>query len=114
MPLGDSPPNLPQHRVRRPTPRPPADERDDTEVAREATAVLHLHERADTVERGMAGDARDRADVTRDRGGRLLARPSDDGDVVRQAGERIGGEVRGTAGGEDAAMRARRPGNRVT
>src|SRR5438552_11040974 len=44
MTLVDAPTDLGEHCCRRAAPRGSADERDDTEVAREAAAVLDLHE----------------------------------------------------------------------
>ena len=50
----------------------------DAERAREAAAVLHLHEGADPVEPDVGPHAADRADVAGDELGRALARERDD------------------------------------
>src|SRR2546430_343966 len=56
----DAPPHLVEHRGRGPTARRTADERDHAKVAREAAAVLDLHERAHAVEPSISLYAADR------------------------------------------------------
>src|SRR5207248_2268164 len=106
VPLRDPSTHLAEHGDRLPAARAAAHERDDTEVAREAAAVLHLDEGTDTVERDVAPDAPDGADVTRDRGRSVLAPPRDDSDVLRHARERVSRELRGASRREDATVRA--------
>ena len=102
-PCVDAAPDLGEHGVRAAAARGAAHERDDAEAAREAAAVLHLDERAHAVEPRVGLHAADRADVAGDERRRLLAAPGDDDDVLRQAGEGVGGEVRAAAGDVDAA-----------
>ena len=78
MALRDAALDLAEHRAGAPAARASADERNDAERARERAAVLDLHERAHPLEPGVGLHAADRADVPRDRGRRLLARPRDD------------------------------------
>ena len=108
MALRDAAADLAEHGLGRAAARGAADERDDAEAARERAAVLHLDEGAHAVEAGVRLDAADRADVARDELRRLLAPPRDDDDVVRQAGERVPGEVRAATGDVHAPVRARR------
>ena len=77
-------------------------------MAGEAAAVLHLHERTDTVEPGVGLDAPDRAHVARDRRSRVLAPSLDHPHVRRKAAERLAGEIRPAAGDVDASMRSGR------
>src|SRR5439155_10715851 len=91
--LCDPAPDLGEHGLRAAAAGAAAHERDDTEVAREATAVLHLDEGANAVEPDFALYTADRADVARHERGRLLARPHDDVDVRRHAGERFAAEI---------------------
>src|SRR5262249_33487916 len=84
MPLLHSAPRFRQHGGGGPAARRPAHERDHAEVAREATAVLDLHERPDTVEARIRLHASERPDVPGDERGRLLAAPRDNRDVLRQ------------------------------
>ena len=111
--LLDAAADLAEHRVGAPAARRAAHERDHAEVAGERAAVLDLHERANAVEPRVGLDAADRADVAGDERRRLLGAPRDDGDVRRQARERVPREVRGAAGHVDArracAPRARQP-----
>src|SRR5207237_1420923 len=81
--LVDTPPHLAQDGGGASAPRRPPDERDHAERAREAAAVLHLHEGANAVELGIRLDAADRPDVAGDRAGRVLAAAGHDGDVLR-------------------------------
>ena len=84
MALLDAAANLCQDGGCSATARRATHERDHTEVAREAAAVLHLDERAHSVEPRIGLDAPDRPDVTGDEARCLLARPGDDRDVRRQ------------------------------
>src|SRR2546430_4560985 len=93
----DAPPHLVEHRGRGPTARRTADERDHAEVAREAAAVLDLHERAHAVEPGIGLNAADRTHVPGYEGRRLLTRPGDDGHVGRQTRKGLAGEIRRAA-----------------
>src|SRR5262245_59341189 len=88
--LVDAARDLTEHGMRAAAPRTSADEWDDAEVAGERAAVLHLHERADTVEPRVGLDAADRADVAGDEAGRLLASPRDGEGGRRPARERGG------------------------
>ena len=106
--LRDAAADLAEHGLGGAAARGAAHERDDAEVARERAAVLHLDEGAHAIEPRIRLDAADRADVAGDERRRLLAAARDDDDVVRQAGERVAGEVRAAAGDVDAAVRARR------
>ena len=106
--LPRSPPDLVEDGGGRPAPRRATDERDHTERARERAAVLDPDERAHPLEPVIGLDAADRADLGRDGVGELLAAAGDDPDVVGQAGERVGGEVGGTARDDDALVRPRR------
>src|SRR5919204_6657108 len=63
MALRDAPPDLGEDRSGAPAPRSTPDERDDTEVAREAAAVLDLDEGADAIKPGVRADTADRAHV---------------------------------------------------
>ena len=105
--------DLSQHAAGRAAPRGSTHLRDHAERAREAAAVLHLDEGADAVEASFCLDARDRADVACHRRGRVLARPGDYDDVVRQPGERVLGKVRRAAGDVDAAVRSREARDRL-
>src|SRR5436189_563540 len=111
--LGDSAPDLAQHGGGAPTARPPAHQRYDAEVAREATAVLHLDERADPLEARLGLDAADRAYVACHDLRRLLARPGDDGDVRRHPCEGVPAQVGAAARHVDALVRAGRARDRV-
>ena len=106
--LRDAATDLAEHGVGGAAARGAAHERDDAEAARERAAVLHLDERANAVEARVGLHAADRADVARDELRRLLAPARDDDDVLRQAGERVAGEVRAAAGDVDPPVRARR------
>src|SRR5262249_18486301 len=88
-------------------------ERDDAEGAGEAATVLHLHERADTVEADVRLHAPDRANRAGDRSRRLLAPPAKDDDVRREAHKRIVRQVRAATGHEDPPVRTRRPARRA-
>ena len=81
--LCDATADLSQDCVRRAAARPAADERDDTEGAREGAAVLDLDEGTDAVETVLGLHAADRADVACDGGGDVLALPDDDPNVGR-------------------------------
>ena len=107
MPLLDPTADLCEHGICRATARCAAHEWDDAEVAREAAAVLHLDERAHAVEAGVGLNAADRADVTGDESGRLLAALRHDDDVLREARKCIRGKVGAAAGDVHAAMRPR-------
>src|SRR5213082_2150879 len=113
MPLRDAAGDLGEHGARAAAARTAPDERDDAEVAREAAAVLDVDERADAIEARVSLHATERADVARDEVRRRLAPARDDRDVVRQADERVSGEIRSAAGDEDATVRARRPSGRL-
>src|SRR4029077_1843849 len=104
--LRDAPPDLVEHRNRRPTARRTADERDHAEVAREAAAVLDLHERAHTVEAGISLNAADRTNVPGDEPRRLLTRPGDDGHVGRQTRKGVACETCRAARDVNACVRA--------
>src|SRR5215213_1334727 len=111
--LVDAPPDLAQHGVGCAAARAAADERDHAEVAREAAAVLDLHERPNALEPRVVVDAAERADVRGDRGRRVLAAAAHDYDVVRQAVEGAAAEVRGAAGHVHPTMRAGGAGGRL-
>ena len=113
VPLVDPPPHLSQHRLGAAAPGRPTDERDDTEVAREAASVLDAHECANAVETSVGLHAADRPDVASDEGWSLLAPPPDDDDVLGQAGEPVAREVRAAAGHEDTSVRAGRARGRL-
>src|SRR6185436_17743067 len=106
MPLLDAAPDLVQHRLGSPAARGAAHLRDDAEVAREATAVLHLHEGSDAVEPRLGADTAERADVSRDRFRGLLAAATDDHDVLWETGETVGIEARAAPCDVDPAVRA--------
>ncbi len=93
----DPPPDLGENGFRRAAPGGAAHLRNHAERAREAAAVLHLHERPDPVEADVGPDAADRADVARDELRRPLSGKTDDCDVLGQAGERVAGKVGRTA-----------------
>ena len=113
VPLRDAAPDLAKHRVGGAASGAAADERDDAEVAREAAAVLDLHERPDPLEPGVVLHAAERAEVGGDRRRRLLAAAPNDDDVRRQAGEVVAFEVRAAAGDVHALVRARRTRGRL-
>src|SRR6266550_5443158 len=113
VPVPDAPPNLIEHRGRGAAPRSTTDKRDHAEVAREAAAVLDLHERAHTVEAGICLNATDRAYVAGHEGRRLLARPRDHGHIRWQAREGVAGEIGRAAGHVNAAVRACRARGRL-
>src|SRR5262249_37593767 len=87
MALGDPPADLRENRPGTTAPRAPADERNDAEGTREGAAVLDLHERAHALESRLAANAADRADVSRDRGGRLASDARQHHNVGRHACE---------------------------
>ena len=107
--LRDAALDLAEHRVGAAAARRPADERDHAEGAREAAAVLDLHERARPVEPRVGLDAADRADVAGDgvrQSPRSAARrPSRSG----QAGEgAVGGSRRSRSRRRGRGVRAAR------
>src|SRR5919197_836259 len=104
MALRDAPPDLGEDRSGAPAPRSTPDERDDTEVAREAAAVLDLDEGADAIKPGVRADTADRAHVAGHEGGGLLARPRHDRDVGRHPGERLTRQVGAAARDVDARV----------
>src|SRR5262245_50156353 len=73
MALCDAAADLPQYRRGGPASRRSTNERHDAEIAREAAAVLNLHERTDPLEPCVGLDAPDRADALRHDIGRVLA-----------------------------------------
>ena len=85
-----------------------ANERDHTEVAGEAAAVLDFYEGAYPVEAGVRLNAADRADVPGHEGRCLLTRPGDDRDVGGETREGVAGEIGRTAGHVDALVRSGR------
>src|SRR5205807_8495498 len=99
--------DLPQDRRRRAATRSAPHERHDTEGAREAATVLDLHEGPDAVQPGLGLHAGDRADVARDERRSVLAPPRDDGDLARDAGKGVAGEVRTAARDVYAPVRSR-------
>ena len=107
MSLRDPPPNLVEHRRRRPAARAAAHERNDAEVAREAAAVLHLHEGANAVETHIGLDAANRPHIAGDETGCLLARKSDNRDVGGHPRERVTGEIGTASRHEHVRMRSR-------
>ena len=108
--MRDTAPHLVEHGRRGAASRPTADDRDHAEVAGEAAAVLDLHEGAHALETGVSLDAADRAHVSGHERRRLLARPGDHHDVVRQAREGVAGEIRRAARDVDTRMRTGRAG----
>src|SRR5437764_13713686 len=104
MPLRDAAGDLGEHGARAAAARTAPDERDDAEVAREAATVLNLDERADAIEASVRLHAADRTDIAGDELGGLLAALRDDDDVLGQAGESAGGEVRPATGDVDTVM----------
>src|SRR5205823_12274905 len=113
VPLLDAATDFVEHGSRRAAPGSPADERDDAEVAGEAAAVLDLHECPHPIEPRVRLNAPERAYVARHEPPCLLAAPCDDSHVLRQAGECVGGEIRGTAGEVNAAVSPSRPRRRL-
>src|SRR6185436_4264064 len=103
--LYDAAPDLREHSLGTPTTAPPSHQRDDAEIAREAAAVLDLHERADSIKARVGVDAADRTDVSGDELRGLLARPRNHDDVRRQARERRSGEARAATRDVDASVR---------
>src|SRR5439155_1348008 len=110
--LRDPPLDLAQDGLSGPAARRTAHERDDAEVAREATAVLDLHERAHAIETRIGLDAGDRADIAGDGGRGLLAAAGDHDHVLREAVERRC-EIGAAARDIDAAMGSRGPRSRM-
>jgi hypothetical protein len=108
VPVRDASLDLAEHGRRGAASRSTANERDHTEVAGEAAAVLDLHEGAHPVETGVRLDAADCAHVPGHEGRCLLARPGDDRDVGGETREGVAGEIRRAAGHVDALVRSRR------
>ena len=84
-PCVDAAPDLGEHGGRAAAPRGAAHERDDAEAAREQQPSCTFTNARTRSSRALGLDAADRADVARDEGRRLLARPGDDDDVLGQA-----------------------------
>ena len=110
--LRDPPLDLAQDGLSGPAARRTAHERDDAEVAREATTVLDLHERAHAIETRIGLDAGDRADIAGDGGRGLLAAAGDHDHVLREAVERCC-EIGTAARDVDAAVGSRGPRSRM-
>src|SRR5512133_1147683 len=110
VPVRNASPHFVEHGHYRAASRSAADERDHTEVAREATAVLDLDEGAHPVETRIRLNTADRADVSSHECRRLLARPGDYRDVCGEAREGVAGEIRRAARHVDTRVCARRAG----
>ena len=111
--LLDTSRDLGEHRPRRAAAGRPADERYDAERARERAAVLDLHERAYPVESRTRLYAADRADLTGDGSGHLLARTGKHRHVGRDLLEGRS-QIRGAPRDVDAVVRPCRSGDGLT
>src|SRR5919204_1268363 len=108
VPLAHSAADLRQDRGGAAAPRSAADERNDTEVAREAATVLDLDERSHSLRSRFGADAAERAELAGDERRSVLRRARDDGHVLGHARERGAAQIRTAPRHVDVAVRPRR------